>query len=175
MKKILLLTLTLFLFTSCGAPNVKSGLGIYTYQVIADASDENDGVAITDTIACQLTVDSDGIILSLSIDATQSRFTFDNTGVSTTDLTQEVKTKKELGDDYGLRKASSIDKEWYEQIAAFEEWAVGKTVEEVTGMPTKSVDDEHPSVPDVVELEQSCTIDVGDYIKAVSLAAENLK
>ena len=60
--------------------------------------------------------------------------TFDTAGIITSDLTAEVLSKNELGDAYGMKKASSIGKEWCEQAAGFAAWCTGKTVADVAGM-----------------------------------------
>ena len=44
---------------------------------------------------------------------------------------QTIASKKELGDDYAMKPASPIEKEWFEQAAAFEDYLVGKTVSEI--------------------------------------------
>ena len=44
---------------------------------------------------------------------------------------QTIASKKELGDDYAMKPASPIGKEWFEQAAAFEDYLVGKTVSEI--------------------------------------------
>jgi hypothetical protein len=40
-------------------------------------------------------------------------------------------TKRGKGDAYGMKAASSIKKEWYEQADAFDSYAVGKTAAEL--------------------------------------------
>lgn len=44
-----------------------------------------------------------------------------------------TQTKREMGDAYGMKAASSIKKEWYEQADAFDAYAVGKTADELNG------------------------------------------
>ena len=83
--------------------------------------------------------------------------------------------KKALGADYGMVKASPIGKEWFEQIAALEQWMIGKTLEEVLAMPVYAKDDSHPTCPDVEELKSSCTMNVGSYLEAVKGAAAAAK
>ena len=83
--------------------------------------------------------------------------------------------KKALGADYGMVVASPIGKEWFEQIAALEQWMVGKTVEEVLAMPLYAKDDSHTECADVEELKSSCTMNVGGYLRAVKGAAEAAK
>jgi hypothetical protein len=91
----------------------------------------------------------------------------------TSDKEAEVPSKKELGDDYGMLKASSIGKEWYQQIEAFEEWMIGKTVDEITGLEVMERDESHKNVPNVPELTSSVTITVESYLAAVEEAWNN--
>ena len=106
----------------------------------------------------------------------RTRSAFDATGALTGELTGEHPTKKELGDGYGMKAASSIGKEWFEQTEALEDWCVGKTVEEVVTMPTYDKGDgHHTQVPDDVDLKTGCTIDVGSFLNALQKAADNAK
>ena len=92
------------------------------------------------------------------------------------ELTGEHPTKKELGDGYGMKAASGIGKEWFEQAEALEDWCVGKTVEEVVTMPTYDKGDgRHTQVPDDVDLKTGCTIDIGSFLNALQEAADNAK
>ena len=91
------------------------------------------------------------------------------------DLNTQVPTKVEQGDNYGMKAASPIGKEAYEQFAALEAYMVGKTVEEVLAMPTYEKDAGHPAVPDVEELKTSCTISIEDPLAALEKAYQNAK
>lgn len=117
--------------------------------------------------------DADGKVASVFVDVAQTRVAYDADMKVTSDKAALAKTKKDLGPDYGMVKASGIQKEWFEQIAAFEEWMIGKTVEEIKGLKVKEVDASHPSVPDVPELTSSVTITVESYIAAVEEAWNN--
>ncbi|NLI66659.1 MAG: hypothetical protein GX380_07960, partial [Tissierellia bacterium] len=68
-----------------------------------------------------------------------------------------------------------IGKEWYEQMEAFQEWMVGKTVEEIVNLPVKERDESHKHVPDVPELTSSVTITVEGYLAVVEEAAANAR
>ncbi len=158
---------------------VKLGLGSVTsigrsrdYNVDADGK-ETLALGQVDTIVAAATFDKDGRVVSVIIDTAQTRVNFDKDMKVTSDKTAENKTKAELGDDYGMRRASGIDKEWYEQIAELENWMVGKTVSEIKAMQVKEVDAAHPSVPDVPELTSLVTVTVQDYIAAVEKAFNN--
>lgn len=154
----------------------KTGLGVVTsIKSSKDATAEAAGVGQVDSMIAAVTVDANGKIVACSIDSAQTRVNFDAAGQLTSDLAAEIKSKLELGDAYGMKKNSGIGKEWFEQINAFAAWTIGKTVDEVKGLKTKQVDDNHPAVPDIADLTSSVTITVGDYIAAVEKAVANAK
>ena len=117
--------------------------------------------------------DSEGKVASVTIDVAQTKVAFDADLKVTSDKEAEVKSKKDLGPDYGMVGASEIKKEWFEQMAAFEEWMIGKTVDEITGLKVKEVNPSHQNVPDVPELTATVTITVESYIAAVKEAWDN--
>jgi hypothetical protein len=126
-----------------------------------------------DTVIVAAAFDKDGKVVKVSIDNAQTKVNFDKELQLTSDLTVTPQTKVELGDDYGMIRASTIDKEWYEQIAELENWMIGKTVAEVKAMNVKERDATHIAVPDVPELTSSVTITVEDYIAGLEKAYEN--
>ncbi len=79
-------------------------------------------------------------------------------------------TKNELGDDYGMKKASKIGKEWYEQAKAFADFVVGKTAEEVKAI---AVDAEGTTTD--ADLVSSVTIGIDAFQDIVAKAAESAK
>ncbi len=114
--------------------------------------------------------DKDGKVVSVTLDVAQPKVAFDSDLKITSDVTAEVKTKKDYKDEYGMKAASGIGKEWYEQAAAFEEWMIGKTIDEIKGLKVKEVNPTHQNVPDIPELTSSVTITVENYIAAVEEA-----
>jgi len=178
MKKILVVTLILVLVLA-GCSNggdVKTGLGqVISIAKSADATAEKEGLAQVDTVMAAVTVDAKGVLKSVYIDTAQTKVNFTAEGVISTDKAAEQKTKKELGDDYGMKKQSSIGREWYEQIEALEDWMEGKTIEQIKGMKTKVVNESHQNVPDEADLTSSVTVTVEDYIAAVEEAVKNAK
>ncbi len=98
-----------------------------------DATAEEDGLAQAYATVGAITMNGD-TITSMVIDAVQANVNFDAAGQITTGLTAAQPSKNQLGDDYGMRKASSIGKEWYEQAAGFAAYAIGKTPAEVSGI-----------------------------------------
>ena len=103
-------------------------------------------MAQVDTVITATAFAADGKVVGTVIDNAQIRVQFDAEG-KVTNRDAELKTKKELGPDYGLINASEIGKEWHEQIEALEEWMVGKTVSEITGMKTFERDPSHSMYP----------------------------
>ena len=132
-------------------------------------------LAQVDTVIVVSAFDADGKVVGTIIDNAQTKVEFDKEGKVTSDRNAKYKTKVELGDEYGMKKASSIGKEWYEQAKALADWMVGKTVDEVKAMKVKQRDESHPAVPDVPELASLVTITVQDYIAALEEAYANAK
>lgn len=142
------------------------GLGIVTaISHSADFSAEGDGVAQAYSTYALASKNADGVITSAIIDASQANITFDAAGKLTVAVDTTFVTKNELGDDYGMKVASSIQKEWYEQAAAFAAFATGKTIDEVKGV---SMDAEGLVTDE--ELAAQVTVHVGDFIKCLEMA-----
>ena len=137
------------------------------------AGDDKTAQAQADVTIAAVGFDADGKVASVTIDVAQTRVAFDEDMQVTSDLEAEVATKKELKEEYGMLKASEIEAEWFEQAEALEAWMIGKTIEEISGMPTYEKDESHLQVPDLEELKSSVTIDVGGYLAAVEEAWEN--
>ena len=153
------------------ATSVKVGLGIVaTTDESTAASGEEAGNAKTNVAVCALAVDESGTILSVKFDTVQTEIGFDVLGALIGDTGSEVQTKKERGDSYLLKEVSGIGKEWYEQIAALENWMVGKSVGDVLQMKVYKRDDDHTHVPDEEDLKSSVTISVTDQLRALEKA-----
>ena len=148
----------------------KLGLGVATNIAKSTDAGEEDGVAQAYTNYSVVTTDKDGKITSSIIDASQSDVKFSAAGAITSDLAVAPQTKQELGADYGMAKASSIGKEWFEQADALAQYVVGKTVDEVKGI---AVTEE--GVPSDADLASSVTIHIGDYTSVIDKAVANAK
>ena len=131
-----------------------------------NASAENDGLAQTYATVAAVTLNGD-TVTSCYIDAVQANVNFGMDGVITSDLTAQQPSKNELGDDYGMKAASSIGKEWYEQAAAFAAYVTGKTVDEIAAIAV----DDHTS-PGEADLAVSVTIGIGDFQELIAKAAQ---
>ncbi len=115
----------------------------FDVEIAAVTLDEGDRITacLTDTLEVGLTV-SDGVFATVS-------------GV--------VQTKREMKESYGMKEASSIKKEWYQQADAFCAWAEGKTAEGLSGLTLKD------GKTDAIS---GCTIAVGGMLKNTVKAAQ---
>lgn len=150
---------------------VKVGLG-HTISIAKSKGLDGDvlPLAQVDTVLAATAFDTDGKVAGVLIDSAQTKVNFDKDGKVTSDKNAEYKTKVELGDAYGMAKASGIKKEWYQQADELGKWMVGKTIDEIKGMKVNE-----KSAPDVAELSSLVTISVQDYIAAVAEAYDNAK
>ena len=123
------------------------------------ATDDQDVNAQLDVTAVALTVDSDGRVTSAVGDMTEPALTVaSDGGVSAPDT---VRSKLEQGDEYGMRQASKLGKEWYEHSEGFCDYLKGKTASEIAAIPTDGSD---------ADLAALCTISVDDLQKAAGKA-----
>ena len=146
------------------------GIGVSTKIDSSVDAGEEDGLAQAYLTVTAVTVDSEGKVTSAAIDAVQANVNFDTTGKITTDLTAEIKTKNELGADYGMKVASSIEKEWNEQAEAFAAYCVGKTMDEITAIAAGE-----DGKPADVDLAAGCTMHPGNFQWVVATAIGNAK
>ena len=135
------------------ASTYKTGLGMVTSMSGTDAEDEDPAKTEADVTVCEATFDQDGKIVAISFDVVQAKATVDADGVVT--VAEDVKTKLELGEDYGMRGASALGKEWYEHSEGFCDALKGKTRTEIAGLSGGDAD-----------LKALCTIDITDLQKA---------
>lgn len=135
--------------TDCGAKatdTLKLGMTTSKYY------ESNETNLQYDTDYAIVTVDADGKVTSCIIDASQAKCTIAD-GKFTVEK-GAFKSKKELGDDYAMKSASPIGKEWYEQAAAYEQWCIGKTADEIKGCYGENM-----SASDA-DLKAGCTITI---------------
>ncbi len=147
----------------------KLGFGVSTtIDKSTDAATDTDGVAEAYSYYTAVTVDSSKKITSCAIDASISDVKFNTTGVITSDVSAEVQSKQELKDAYGMKKASSIGKEWYEEANAFAKYATGKTIDQVKGI---AVSDQ--GTPSDSDLASSVTIHIAPLSGVIEKAVTN--
>ena len=175
MKKILASILVLCLMAALMAPMALAeepaaeeagytlGMGI---SLNADSSKENN--AQVDATVAAVVLDETGKIIAAKIDVAQNKMDVTDGEV---DTEAAFLTKQEKGEDYGMRKASAIGMEWYEQAAAFEQFVIGKTAEEVEAIETKE-DGKHLIAVDE-ELYAGCSMSIGEFKEAVVKACKD--
>ena len=113
-----------------------------------------------------VTSDAEGKITSCIIDSVQAKIAFDTTGTITTDLTQPIRTKNELGADYGMVAWGGAIAEWNEQAASFASYVTGKTAAEVAGIAVE----ESTKPADGSDLSSSVTIAIGGFQALIAKA-----
>lgn len=147
------------------ATGAKTGLAVINSVAKSKDAAEGDGLAQANATVVAVIVDEAGVITDLVIDVVQSKINFSATGEITTDLATEFATKTELGDAYGMKKASGISKEWFEQAQALTDYVIGKTLDEVKGI---AVDESGKATSE--DLTSSVTVGITDYLSAIEKA-----
>ncbi len=150
------------------ADGYRTGLAVETSMLKSLDADGGEGTAQVDTLAVAVLLDEEGRIADCSLDMLEATMTFSDSGQVVTPLDEAFYTKKELGDAYGMRPASGIGKEWYEQAEAFEQYVQGKTLEEVREIAVTKA-----TVPEEADLASSVTIKIGDFVEVLERAAQN--
>jgi major membrane immunogen (membrane-anchored lipoprotein) len=138
----------LVLLAGCGNSNtgvVEEEASDGTVEAAAETKsatiDLEDGAKVTADVT-----EEDGKVTAVSIDE------FDSDGLS----------KKELGDEYGMKSASAIEKEWYEQVEALENFILENGVDAVEMDADGYAENE--------DLKSSCTINIKNFVDAVKEA-----
>lgn len=150
-------------------PAEKVGLGLVSGfgHGTKAAEGENGSKVQFETYMSAVAVDADGKIAAVVIDTAQNTVAYTTDGKLAPEFKAEGTTKKVLKEEYGMKKASKIGKEWYEQIEALEAHLIGKTAEEVAGLKLEE--------GKAVDLASSVTISVGGYQAVVGEAVKNAK
>ena len=171
MKKILTVALlTALLLTIAASAMAATGVGVVGTMTTTAATADKAGSASGYIYITAVTLDDEGKIAGVIFDATQPKGSFDAAGAIVGEAVTEVVTKYDIKDGYGMKKASKIGKEWYEQMEALSAWCVGKTVAEVLAMPLNE-----KGVPTDADLVSGCTVHINDQLVSLEKAAANAK
>lgn len=111
-------------------------VGIGSYTTTEDSygyTDEKNGRGTVSTTYVAAVFDKDGKIVKTHVDEVETKLYFDGSGQLADYSGTEVKSKREMGDDYGMKKYSDIGKEWYEQADSLEKWLTGQDVNTLIG------------------------------------------
>ena len=145
MKKGISILFSIIMLAACATPKIPKE------QVGQAKSEEVEGSYVVVDVTL-----TDGKVTKIGIDETgASSFDGEKTG-----------TKKQLGDEYGMKTFSKIDKEWFQQIKALEEYIVAKGIDSI------KVEDQHVTNDD---LKTSVTIKVDKYLEVSKKAIEDAK
>lgn len=138
-----------------------------------DATEEKAGIAQIDTTIAAVVTDADGKVVVAKTDCVQCKTEFNIAGEVAFDTTAEIKTKLELGTNYGMAAygakhdgSEGAVKEWFEQAAAFDAALVGKTATEFTALAA----DDGYATGDLATA--GCTMGISDMIKAATAATK---
>lgn len=149
MKKLLALTVAFALSLSavgCGSTDNNTNsdtidsasyrVGVGSYTTTSDSSpsvEGENGKGVVSTTYATVIFDENDVIRKVYIDEVQSKIYFDGNGqLVNRDTYSEIRSKRELGNEYGMKAASDIGKEWYEQINSLESWLVGKNIRDIS-------------------------------------------
>ena len=155
MKKFLALAAALalsFSVTACSVDNdnnaadtidrttYKVGVGSYTTTEDSSSSvEDSSGKGVVSTTYATVIFDENDIIRKIYIDEVESKIYFDSKGhLDESKNNKVVRSKRELGDEYGMKAASNIGKEWYEQINSLEDYLVGKNIRNISDFVTNN-------------------------------------
>ena len=129
------------------------------------ATEEKNGTIQLDCEIVALTR-NDGKITSCYIDSVQAKISIDATGTITTDLTAPVKTKNQLGADYGMVAWGGAKYEWDRQAAEFASYVTGKTAQEVADIAIS----ESTKPADGTDLSTTVTISIAGFQALIAKA-----
>ena len=130
-----------------------------------NATAESAGCVQLDGDIAALTV-KDGIITSCIIDSVQAKVNFDTTGTITSDLTAQIPSKNQLGENYGMVAWGGAIAEWNVQAASFASYVTGKTADQVAGIAIN----EATKPADGSDLASSVTISIGGFQALIAKA-----
>ena len=133
----------------------------------AVADGDEDGEAVFTCVTAATAAGADGKVHQTYIDEIESRIVFDTEGNSLENPEYTPVSKQTQGKDYGMAGASSISKEWNEQVNALADYCKGKT--------SKQIKDSVGEDGKVYDLISSCTVYSKNYTDAVAAALENAK
>lgn len=152
--------------------NGKFGFGnIATYAVTLPTATKK-GSVTTEINYVSVLLDKEDKIVNLRLDTVQIKVSVDDeakmvlTGKTVGNEGVDTRSKWELLDEYGMAGTSPIGKEWYLQAEAFENFAVGKTIDQL--LTFQEGDDLKDGA------NAGVTIHVNGFMDAIERAKENL-
>ena len=154
--------------TEDNKPEIKEGNVNTGIAIVTNLEKSTGQIAEFDVTLVAVTVNDDGVITSCAIDSVGTKIEFDTNGVIKTDINSEIKSKQELGANYGMVAWGGAKYEWYEQVNSLAKYCIGKTKEEVLNIAVNEV-----TKPTDTDLSTSVTIAIGGYKNAIAEAVDN--
>ncbi len=154
---------------ACDDPKAKSfeassyKLGIGIDSLLSDENDEGEKVKFDITLSAAIT-DKSNKTVAMITDALEPEIEIGD------DESERVVTKREAGNDYGMKENSPIGKEWYEQADAFAEYAVGLDADGIATIKLKN-DGSHKAEDEY--LTAGCTVAVDGFMRSAIMAINN--
>ncbi len=142
--------------------NIGAGDELHLAVSVAKSGESTDAKPQFDIDMAAVTLGGGDRITACLTDTAQAKLTVENSLFS--HAAGKMDTKRGKGDGYGMKQASSIKKEWFEQADAFDAYAVGKTAEELSKL---SVGDDGKT-----DAISGCTMAISGMRKNVVKAAE---
>lgn len=112
------------------AKNIGAGDELELAVSVAKSGESTDAKPQFDIDMAAVTLGGDDRITACLTDTAQAKLTVENSLFS--HAAGKMDTKRGMGDSYGMKQASSIKKEWFEQADAFDAYAVGKTAAQLS-------------------------------------------
>lgn len=152
--------------------SLKTGLAVIAnISGSKNATAEKNGSAEYDVTVAAVLVDDQGVIRDCIVDSIGTSVKFDATGNPVNfDPNAQIQTKNELGDSYNMVQYGGAKYEWYVQVAALCDYAVGKTVAQLR---SGAVNEEGKASD--VDLAATATIRLAGYVDAIEKAVGNAK
>ena len=140
--------------------SLKTGLATATtVSKSQNATPDFPGFSRTDITMAAVLLDHSGTIRRCILDGVTAVIPFDQQGRLQSPEGLQFPAKNELGQTYGMHKASSLGREWNEQAAAFAAYAVGRRPEDL-----------QPG-----DVAASVTVNTDGFVQAIRSAAAGAK
>lgn len=148
-KKFFLGALALVMLAGCG--NANTG-------VDEEGAAASDAATTEDAKTTTAEIEHDGATTKAEVTKEGDKVT----AVSIDEVDEEGLSKKDLGDDYGMKKPSTVEKEWYEQVEFLENYILENGVDSI------KLNDEGKAENE--DLKSGCTISIKNMVDAVKEA-----
>ncbi len=142
--------------------NIAAGDELELAVTVVKSGESTDAKPQFDIEMAAVTLGGNDRITACLTDTAQAKLTVENSLFS--HAAGKMDTKRGKGDAYGMKAASSIKKEWYEQADAFDAYAVGKTA---AGLMKLTVGSDGKT-----DAISGCTMAIGGMLKNTVKAAE---